>query len=200
MKQLILILSVFLISINVNAQSERAQRKFIMSIFKDIKKNRLENVTDKFVDSLFIDRVLEIMKEKDPKFAKFLKKEKIQAQRIKAEKRLLRSLKNAYSKLNNTNGGIGRAKLVDIEFQEKESKGITMFSAVMKIEIEELEATLSLSELTYEAESGLYFIMSDKARVRFIDPNERYEREIEEDIEKVEVIEEVEVTDDAEDR
>ena len=86
MKQLVLIFSIFLISVNGYAQSEGAKRAFVKSIFKDLRKSRIESIADKFVDSIYIDKVLDMLQEKEPKLSKLLKKEKIEAKRKKAKK------------------------------------------------------------------------------------------------------------------
>ncbi len=196
MKHIILIFSIFLISINGYSQSEGLKRQFVRSVFRDFKKNRLEAVTDKFVDSLFIDNVLDLMQEKQPNLAKFLKKEKVQKKRKTAKKRLLKSLEKAYARLDQTPGGIRRAKLVDMKFSDLKgdrSKTIRIFSALMRIEIEEVVAELRFPELTYDHPSGLFFILGDKVRLKFIDPKMEYYKDKVKEVElkEIEDVEEI---------
>lgn len=167
MKALLLCLSLFLLSINSHAQTERAKELFVENIFNDFKSNELEYITENFVDSIYLENLLKRMFAKEPKAERLLEPNRIQDERKHAKKRLLLSLEKAYAKLNKASDGeLGWASLTDIKLKQRADRTLNLFSAELKITLENnIESTLHIREIVYEEENDLFFIMSDKVRL-----------------------------------
>ncbi len=181
MKYLILVISFFLLcSIACEAQSQKEKERFVKRIYKDFKRNRIDDIAKKFVDSIYIDKVFDDIISKDPKLAKRLKKEKIHKQRRKAAIRLRESLRTAYQKIATIHpSDLKQAKLINIEFKEKLKVPVASFRGMINFKVDTTLVQLELRELTYDKTAKVFYILGDRVRYKIFDNNTPGEEAIE---------------------
>jgi len=186
MKYLTLLFLASSITFSSMAQGERAKEKFVTGLFKNIKKNRLDLVVETFVDSIFIDEILNKLLIEKPEYAEKISKDEIHKESIKAENRLLKSLGDAYSKMSEIgNGGIRRAKLVNIKLKERKKEPVSTFRAILEIEVDTTLFELNIPDITFDEKREFFMVLSDKVRLRV--KNDRFSMVTE--VPKVETIE-----------
>ncbi len=155
------------------AQSERDEKKFVKTLFKDFKNNRLELIVDKFVDSQYVNKLVDQMLAENPDFSDNFKKEKVQVERVKAEKNLMRSVKRAYSEIDAiSQQSLRKATLESIDITKRKEKPVKLFRAVVNMMVDTTKVSLRFSEISYDQQSGLFYILSDNVRFRIM--NEAY--------------------------
>ena len=154
-------------SIKASAQNERADKKFVSSIVKDLKNNRLEKIVDRFVDSAFIDKLVDQMLLENPKYVKNFDKEKIEMERAKAKKDLRKSVEGAYRKLSVlSKNNMREVKLKSIEIKKRKQSPISSFRAIINVVADTTKVSLRIDELTYDKQAKKYLLLSNKIRMQ----------------------------------
>jgi hypothetical protein len=167
MKQLVIIMLALFFSIKASAQNERADKKFVSSIVKDLKNNRLEKIVDRFVDSAFIDKLVDQMLLENPKYVKNFDKEKIEMERAKAKKDLRKSVEGAYRKLSVlSKNNMREVKLKSIEIKKRKQSPISSFRAIINVVADTTKVSLRIDELTYDKQAKKYLLLSNKIRMQ----------------------------------
>lgn len=163
------IASIFIIiiffSCNVNAQSQKAKEKFINEVFNDFKKNRLEKISERFVDSVFLDELITKSLKRKETVTKNNSREKIHEQRVLMKERFSNSLDQAYLKYTTkkTKGLLKKVNPLSEIYKEREEP-IKTFGIKYEFNIGEFKAEMKIDKIVYDEKRKRFAIMSRRVR------------------------------------
>lgn len=170
MKYLILLCLTLSVCLIGEAQTEKQKNKFAERIFSDFKKNRLDKVTDLFIDSVMLDQLIAKSIEAGEPLTTKYNREEIHAQSKKAKAQLFASLEKAYERFN-AKGVEEKFHQVkpSYKFKEKQKTPIKTFDIQYRFLLDDYDADFTMPLVMFDNGRQRFYLLSRRVRAHVVD-------------------------------